>query len=101
MPQCLFCLREEKGDSGHFTDEHVFPAALGGNLIVRDGSCDVCNHGNSKFEQALAVWHGKYQSETYEGAFHGWTTPDAPVYNKEQADLAFENLTALFTRTLK
>ena len=54
MPQCLFCLQEGKGGSVHFTDEHVFPAALGGHLTVRDGSCDACNHGNSKFEQALA-----------------------------------------------
>jgi hypothetical protein len=35
--------------------EHVFPAALGGNLVVKDGTCDKCNHGNSKFEQALAI----------------------------------------------
>jgi len=55
MPQCLFCLREAEGDAVHFTDEHVFPAALGGNLIVKNGSCDGCNHGNSKFEQLLAV----------------------------------------------
>ena len=55
MPQCLFCLREGEGDAVQFTDEHVFPAALGGNLIVKDGSCDACNHGNSRFEQALAV----------------------------------------------
>jgi hypothetical protein len=55
MPQCLFCLREGEGDTVRFTDEHVFPAALGGNVIVKDGSCDGCNHGNSKFEQALAV----------------------------------------------
>jgi hypothetical protein len=54
MPQCLFCLRGGVGDAVRFTDEHVFAAALGGNLIVNDGSCDVCNHGNSKFEQALA-----------------------------------------------
>lgn len=55
MPQCLFCLREGEVDAVHFTDEHVFPAALGGNLVVKDGSCDKCNHGNSKFEQALAI----------------------------------------------
>src|ERR1017187_3831274 len=55
MPQCLFCLHEGEGGSVRFTDEHVFPAALGGNLTVRDGSCDSCNHANSKFEQALAV----------------------------------------------
>ena len=54
-----------------------------------------------RLDQALAAWGGKYHSETYEGAFHGWTTPDAPVYNKEQAESAFEKLTALFRRTLK
>ncbi len=55
MPQCLFCLREGEGEAIHFTDEHVFPAALGGTLTLKDGSCDGCNHGNSRFEQALAV----------------------------------------------
>jgi hypothetical protein len=54
MYQCLFCLREEGGDV-RFTDEHVFPAALGGNLVVNRGSCESCNHENSKFEQALAA----------------------------------------------
>lgn len=54
MPQCLFCLRKEEADAIRFTQEHIFPAALGGNLVVNDGSCDACNHGNSKFEQALA-----------------------------------------------
>ena len=54
-----------------------------------------------KLEQALAAWGGKYQSETYDGALHGWTTPDAPVYNAAQAERAFEKLSALFARTLK
>jgi len=55
MPQCLFCLQKGEGDSIRFTDEHVFPAALSGNLVVKDGTREKCNHGNSKFEQALAV----------------------------------------------
>jgi carboxymethylenebutenolidase len=54
-----------------------------------------------KFEQALAAWGGKYVSETYEGAYHGWTTSDAPVYNKAQADRAFDKLAVLFARNLK
>jgi len=52
-------------------------------------------------EQALGRWGGKYQSETYAGAYHGWTTPDTPVYNQQQADRAFEKLAELFARTLK
>ena len=54
-----------------------------------------------KLERALAAWGGKYESETYDGAFHGWTTSDAPVYNQAQADRAFEKLTGLFAQTLK
>ena len=54
-----------------------------------------------KFDSALAAWGGKYESEVYEGAFHGWTTSDAPVYNQPQAERAFEKLTELFAGTLK
>ena len=54
-----------------------------------------------KFERALAAWGGKYESEVYEGAFHGWTTSDAPVYNQPQADRAFNKLTELFAGGLK
>jgi carboxymethylenebutenolidase len=54
-----------------------------------------------KFEQALAAWGGKYVSETYDGAYHGWTTSDVPVYNPPQADRAFEKLAALLARSLK
>jgi len=54
-----------------------------------------------KFDRALDAWGGKYQSEVYEGAFHGWTVPDAPVYNQPEAERAFEKLTELFANTLK
>lgn len=54
-----------------------------------------------KLDRALAAWGGKYESEVYEGAHHGWTTSDAPVYNQPQADRAFKKLTELFARTLK
>ncbi len=54
-----------------------------------------------KLEQALASWGGKFDSETYEGAYHGWTTADAPVYNQAQAERAFKKLAALFSETLK
>jgi carboxymethylenebutenolidase len=54
-----------------------------------------------RLNQELAAWGGKFQSEVYDGAYHGWTTPDAPVYNQSQADRAFEKLSALFAETLK
>lgn len=53
-----------------------------------------------EFEKALAEWGGRYESETYHGAHHGWTVSDNPVFNPEEADRAFENLTDLLAKTL-
>jgi hypothetical protein len=51
MPRCLFCLEERE----KLTDEHVFPAALGGNLIVANASCAECNNSfSNQFEQKIA-----------------------------------------------
>lgn len=51
--------------------------------------------------KALAAWGGKYQSEIYPGAKHGWTVPDSPVHDKALADRAFGKLTELFQSTLR
>jgi carboxymethylenebutenolidase len=48
-----------------------------------------------KLESALQAWGGKYDSETFAGARHGWTVPGTPVYNEAQADRAFEKLVLL------
>jgi carboxymethylenebutenolidase len=66
---------------------------------VEDGSMTADNIAH--FEQALAAWGGRYQSETYQGAKHGWTVPDNPVFNSPQADRAFRKLTELFAQTLR
>jgi carboxymethylenebutenolidase len=55
----------------------------------------------AKFEESLKAWGGRYESETYEGALHGWTVPGGHVYNHAQAERAFEKLTQLFAETLK
>src|SRR5215475_7388962 len=57
-----------------------------------------------KFNRALEAWGAmgnRYESEIYEGAYHGWTALDSPVYNEAQAERAFEKLTELFAETLK
>jgi carboxymethylenebutenolidase len=54
-----------------------------------------------KLDLALDAWLGSYQSEVYEGAYHGWTVAGGPVYNQQQAERAFEKLTALFAAALK
>ncbi len=48
MP-CIFCRATE-----NLTDEHVFPAFSGANLVVPSGSCKTCNNTCSKFEQKIA-----------------------------------------------
>jgi carboxymethylenebutenolidase len=49
----------------------------------------------AKLEAALAAWGGSYESALYEGARHGWTVPDSPIYNRDQAERAFGKLTEL------
>jgi carboxymethylenebutenolidase len=53
-----------------------------------------------KFNQALASWGGGYENEVYDGAYHGWTVPDSPVYNHAQAERAFQKLIQLLEETL-
>src|SRR6185437_8699609 len=47
MP-CIFCR-----SNGKLTDEHVFPAFMGGRLVVKDGSCDRCNRIFGHAEAAI------------------------------------------------
>jgi carboxymethylenebutenolidase len=57
-----------------------------------------------KLDRALEAWGAsgnRYESEVYEGAYHGWTALDSPVYNEPQAERAFKKLTELFAETLK
>lgn len=54
-----------------------------------------------KLEAALAAWGGKYVSKIYEGALHGWTNPDVPIYNRAQAEAAFAALVALLRGSLE
>jgi carboxymethylenebutenolidase len=52
-------------------------------------------------EHALKRWGGKYESETYEGAHHSWTSTDSPVYNQAQAERAYQKLLELFQESLR
>ena len=54
----------------------------------------------AKFDQALAAWGGRFESLVYDQARHGWTVPDSAAYNREEAERAYANMTALFARTL-
>jgi carboxymethylenebutenolidase len=54
----------------------------------------------AKFEEALRNWGGKFESETYEGAYHSWTSSDSPVYNQAATERAYGKLLELFQQTL-
>jgi carboxymethylenebutenolidase len=54
-----------------------------------------------KLDRALAAWGGKFESEVYEGAYHGWTMPGHMAHNPAQAERAFTKLTELLAQTLK
>jgi hypothetical protein len=45
---CIFCR-----SNANLTDEHVFPAFMGGELIVKDGSCETCNRDFGVAEATL------------------------------------------------
>jgi carboxymethylenebutenolidase len=54
-----------------------------------------------KLVRALEKWGGAFESDVYEGASHGWTMPDSPVYNQPQGERAFKKLADVFAATLK
>jgi len=53
-----------------------------------------------KLNAALKAWGGRYESEVYDGALHGWTTVGSPVYNQVQAEKAFGKMVELFAATV-
>lgn len=56
----------------------------------------------AKLEAVLKDWPGRSESETYDGAHHGWCVPGRQgIYNEPQAERAFAKLVALFDATLK
>ena len=54
----------------------------------------------AKLEDTLKGWGGTFQSEMYEGALHGWTTPGREIYNEKQAERAFGKMLDLMKRNI-
>ena len=54
-----------------------------------------------KLEAALRAWGGTYESETYDGALHGWMIAGGKMYNPVQAERGFAKLMALLDGTLR
>ncbi|MGA2763712.1 MAG: dienelactone hydrolase family protein [Spirochaetia bacterium] len=53
-----------------------------------------------KLEAALQAWGGIYESETYDGALHGWMIAGGKAYHPEQAERGFAKLMGLLDSTL-
>jgi carboxymethylenebutenolidase len=54
----------------------------------------------AKFEDALAKWGGRYESETYD-ALHGWMIPGHRVYEPKESERGFAKLMELLDETLR
>jgi carboxymethylenebutenolidase len=54
----------------------------------------------AKLDDTLKGWGGKFQSEMYEGAKHGWTLPGRDVYDEKQAARHYEKLFDLLKRNI-
>jgi carboxymethylenebutenolidase len=54
----------------------------------------------AKLDDTLKGWGGKFHSEMYEGARHGWTVPGRDVYDENQAERHYEKLFDLLQRNL-
>jgi carboxymethylenebutenolidase len=56
----------------------------------------------AKLEATLRTWGGAFESETYEGALHGWCVPGRPeIYNETQAERAFAKMTSVLAQSLR
>jgi carboxymethylenebutenolidase len=55
----------------------------------------------AKLDQALDDAGATYRSDLYEGAMHGYTMSDMPVYDEAAAERHFSELLALLDRTLE
>jgi carboxymethylenebutenolidase len=53
-----------------------------------------------KLREAFAAAKLSAEIEVYKGAQHGWCPPDAQVYNKDQAEHAWDRQLALFKKAL-
>lgn len=54
-----------------------------------------------KLDRALRAWGGMYESETYDGALHGWMIPGGRVYHPQQAERGFAKLIELLDAALR
>ena len=55
----------------------------------------------TRLEESLRAWGGRYESETYDGALHGWMIAGGKAYHPEHAERGFAKLMELLDNTLQ
>ncbi len=82
-------LASEKPDSPHLLLPKIRARLYFGHAI-EDASMPA--EAIARLEDALRAWGGKFESEIYAGAHHGWTASDGQVFNPVQAERAFQEI---------
>jgi carboxymethylenebutenolidase len=90
-------LATEKPESPHLLLPGI-PARLYFGHAIEDGSMPP--EAIARLDDALRAWGGEFESEVYEGAHHGWTASDGPVFNPPQAERAFQKILSGLRSTL-
>jgi carboxymethylenebutenolidase len=89
------------------TDAEISPHRLAPQMKARvyvagaDNDAHYPPEMNARLDAALTEAGVDHRCEIYEGALHGWTMTDVPVYNPEAAERHWHELFALFDATLR
>lgn len=88
------------------TDSELSPHLLAPRLAAKvyvagaDNDASYPPEMADRLEQALSDAGVDHRCEIYDGALHGWTMTDFPVYDQPAAERHWEELVALFASTL-
>ena len=87
----------DKPDSPHLLIPKMKASFL---IAIADNDDQRQPDAKDKLREAFAAAKLSAEIEVYKGAMHGWCPPDAQVYNKEQAERAWDRQLALFKKAL-
>lgn len=81
---------------------HLLAPQMAGRVYVAgaDNDSSYPPEMAERLEKALTDAGVDHRCEIYDGALHGWTMTDFPVYNRAAAERHWEELVALFASTL-
>lgn len=88
------------------TDSELSPHLLAPSIKARVYVAGADNDNSyppemaARLEKALDDAGVKHKCEIYEGALHGWTMTDFPIYNEEAAERHWRELEKLYAETL-